>query len=248
MGQNARGGITRSGTSSNFTYAVKPFMEDKPVNFVNWFSAARFCNWLHNGKQTGPQGPGTTEDGAYTLTGPTNVTLPGSHPIHGVNGRNAGAKFHVPSENEWYKAAYHQPAAQGGDADNYWFYPTQSNSNSPPTVATADGTGRINNDSANIANYDNGADWNEQDGNVTAVGSGGLGSASYYGAYDMGGNVAEWTEESASPTERVTRGGSWSITVSDLGAPLGVNGCPTCPPGCDIPNCGMYIGFRIASP
>ena len=39
-----------------------------------------------------------------------------------------GARWFIPSENEWYKAAYHQPAAQGGDGDNYWAYPTGTNS------------------------------------------------------------------------------------------------------------------------
>ena len=29
-----------------------------------------------------------------------------------------------PAKSEWYKAAYYQPAAQGGDTDNYWLYPT----------------------------------------------------------------------------------------------------------------------------
>ncbi len=165
--------------------------------------------------------------------------LPGTAPSHGVSGRNAGAKLHLPSKDKWYKAAYHQPASQGGDADDYWFYPTQNNSNSPPAVATADGTGSINNDTANIANYDNGADWNGQDGNVTAVGSGAAGSASYYGAFDMGGNVAEWTEETASPTERVTRGGSWSSFLPDLGAPLGFDYTSA--------DTKLMLGFRVAS-
>ena len=40
----------------------------------------------------------------------------------------------VPSEDEWYKAAYYQPAAKGGDSDGYWAYPTRTNS--LPSVAT----------------------------------------------------------------------------------------------------------------
>ncbi len=45
------------------------------------------------------------------------------------------ANFFIPSEDEWYKAAYYQPADQGGDTDNYWLYPTASNTE--PTIATA---------------------------------------------------------------------------------------------------------------
>ena len=107
-------------------------MADRPVNYVNFNHAARFVNWLQNGQPTGAQTAATTERGAYTLDGA----------MSGVSfTRNAGATYGLPSENEWYKAAYHQPAAQGGDS--YWFYPTGSNN--PPTVATANAVGDISN-------------------------------------------------------------------------------------------------------
>ena len=41
--------------------------------------------------------------------------------------KNSGARYWIPSENEWYKAAYYQPAGAGGDSDDYWLYPTRSN-------------------------------------------------------------------------------------------------------------------------
>ncbi len=81
-------------------------MGDKPVNYVSWYDSIRFANWLNNG-----QGTGDTETGAYTLLGGTPT------PSNGVSiTRNAGATWFLPSEDEWYKAAYHQPAAQGGDS------------------------------------------------------------------------------------------------------------------------------------
>lgn len=237
MGSTARGGITRSGASPNFTYAVRAFMGNKPVIYVNWYDAARFCNWLHNGRPTGPQGPETTEGGAYTLTAPTGFA-PGTDPIHGANGRNAGARFWLPSEDEWFKAAYHQPVGQGGDADDYWLYPTRSNT--APTVATADLDGNIDNDTANIANYANGAVWNGQgNGNVTTVGSGGPGSTSFYGAFDMGGNVSERIEQ-MSGGNRLTRGGSWVNVISDLRSSSRKTGSPALE--------ATFIGFRVASP
>ena len=66
MGSDARGGITQSGVSPNFSYAPKTNMANKPVNYVSWYDSIRFANWLHNG-----QGSGDTENGSYTLLGGT---------------------------------------------------------------------------------------------------------------------------------------------------------------------------------
>ena len=177
MGSDVRGGITRSGVSGSFTYAAKTNMANKPVNYVSWYDSIRFANWLNNG-----QGTGSTETGAYTILGGTAT------PSNGLSiTRNVGATWFLTSENEWYKAAYYQPAAQGGDADNYWLYPTASNS--VPTIATANSVGDISNPGTNVANYNMGADWNSQDGNVTTVGSAGPLSQSFYGTSDQGGNV-----------------------------------------------------------
>ena len=45
-------------------------MGNKPANYVSWFDAARFANWMHNG-----QGGGSTENGAYDMTVGTPVRL-----------------------------------------------------------------------------------------------------------------------------------------------------------------------------
>jgi formylglycine-generating enzyme required for sulfatase activity len=91
---------------------------DKPITYVSWGDAARFSNWLHNG-QPGlggpavPQNSDSTEDGAYRLNGAVTDAA-----LNAVT-RSDGAKWFLPTEDEWYKAAYHQPAAEGGDADDY---------------------------------------------------------------------------------------------------------------------------------
>ena len=53
--------IQRTGSSGTYSYSVAPEWADRPVNFVYWGAAARFCNWLHNGQPTGPQDLTTTE-------------------------------------------------------------------------------------------------------------------------------------------------------------------------------------------
>jgi len=141
MDINARGGITRSGSSGSYTYTVKTNMGNKPVVLVSWFDCARYCNWLHNGKPTGPQNSSTTEDGAYTLNGATT----------GVDiTRNVNANYYIPTENEWYKAAYYKG---GGTNTGYWLHATQSDTLPTPVNASSVGDGLINGEPANVSDY-----------------------------------------------------------------------------------------------
>jgi formylglycine-generating enzyme len=187
MTSSARGGIDfTSGAADGAKYTVKSNFGDKPVNFVTWYASARFTNWLHNG-----QGAGSTETGAYVFTTTTTYT------------KNAGVSHRLPNENEWYKAAYYDPTVGAGGGDNYWAYATQSDT--LPTVAIADVIGFISNPGSNVANYNFGADWNDQDGNVTAVGS--ALANNFFGTQDMSGNVAEYLDADTGLGRR--RGGSY---------------------------------------
>jgi len=225
MGSDAHGGITRAGSAGSFTYSAKTNMGNKPVNYVSWYDAARFSNWLTNG-----QGNGDTESGVYTLTGPTSI-IAITRDLSNPN------QVFIPTEDEWYKAAYHQPASQGGDSDDYWLYPTASNS--IPTVATANSTGDISNPGTNVANYNRGADWNSENGNVTTVGSAGPDSESFYGTSDQGGNVWEWNEALIG-SSRGLRGGSWFNIEFDLRSSRRSGNNPT--------DERVNVGFRVASP
>jgi formylglycine-generating enzyme required for sulfatase activity len=103
-------GIAKTGSPGDYHYAPQPGRAKMPVNYVNLFSAMRFANWMDNG-----QGDGSTEHGAYLLAGngiiPTNLLN-----IH----RTPGATVFLPSENEWYKAAYFDPRM-----DRYYDYPAR---------------------------------------------------------------------------------------------------------------------------
>ena len=223
MGSNARGGITRSGSAGSYTYSVKPNMGNKPVNYVNWYGAARMSNWLTNG-----QGSGDTELGVYTLTGATSINAITR------DLRDANQVF-IPTEDEWYKAAYHQPFTQGGDTDDYWLYATLSNS--VPTVATAMSMGDVANPGQGVVNYALGADWNGQDGNLTTVGS--AGSTSFYGAFDMDGNTWDWNETLIGSLRGV-RGGSFVNAEGSLRSTLRFSNFPS--------SGNSFNGFRLASP
>jgi formylglycine-generating enzyme required for sulfatase activity len=63
-------GIERAGKPEAYTYAIMESVgsADRPVTYVNWFSAARFANWMSNGRPRGDQTAKTTEDGAYDMS------------------------------------------------------------------------------------------------------------------------------------------------------------------------------------
>jgi formylglycine-generating enzyme required for sulfatase activity len=194
-------GIAQNGTSGNFTYSVIG-TGTRPVTFVSWFDAARFCNWLHNGRPTGAQNAGTTEQGAYTLDGTTSGGLDIV--------RNPGARFWIPSENEWYKAAYHQPAAQGGDTDDYWLYPTRSNTPPGNQIGPLPLANHANLRIGSNFSVTQAASLSPTQNYLTAPGSYPA-SAGFYGTTDQGGNVGEWTEGVViSFSERAVRGGDWN--------------------------------------
>jgi len=85
-----------------------------------------------------------------------------------------------------------------------------------------------------------GADWNSQNGNVTTVGTNG--GSSFYGAFDLNGNLREWNDlTGAAGASRGLRGGGWvnnAFTVSSSGRTTTFN--------LSFETDGN--GFRLASP
>lgn len=218
--------IQRSGTSPNFSYSVAADWANRPVNYVSFWDAARFVNWLHNGQPIGAQGVGTTESGAYHDVGNQQFF-----------GRNAGAKFFIPTENEWYKAAYHNQSA--GLAASYFDYPTASNSAPLNTLP----------DPGNHANFDD----RDVNGNShytidapyfrTEVGAF-VNSASPYGTFDQGGNIWEWTETAYFSTQRILRGGSYNDISDNERASHREDNLP----GSEFFNTGFRVAAAVPEP
>jgi sulfatase modifying factor 1 len=183
-------GIGRSGSGTladPYSYSVIG-SGNRPITYVSWFEAARFANWVNNGATNGA----STETGAYTLNGATSGV--------GIN-VNPGSTWFLPSEDQWYKAAYYKG---GGTNAGYWAYPTQSDTAPGNTIGGA----------ANQANYNNGvysvtqsADYSITQNYLTDVGAF-SNSTSAYGTFDQGGNVDEWTDAQIGPYRGV-RGGFW---------------------------------------
>ena len=179
----------------------------------------RFANWLTNGMPTGSQDLTTTEDGSYYVNGATLVA-----DLMAVT-READAVYVLPSENEWYKAAYYDAGAT-----TYYDYATGSD-----TLPSND---LIDPDPGNNANFMDpwwdytigGTVWRTEVGEFEN-------SASGYGTFDQTGNVSEFTESAYDANRRVRRGGDYYIDASGMDS--GVRRY-------DLPTANSFaFGFRI---
>ena len=204
---NYRSGIVQTGSAaSGFVYRVKGEALT-PVTYVTWFDAARFCNWLQNGEPSNlGESPGSTETGVYTLYGDTTV---------GLETRNAGASWWLPSENEWYKAAYYDPELNSG-AGGYWTYATQSKTAPGNLIGT--GTNEANYFASGVYSATQSGDFNLIANYVTPAGSF-SNSPGYYGTYDQAGDVYNWNEAILNTTSSISRGergGAWYDVAAAL--------------------------------
>jgi formylglycine-generating enzyme required for sulfatase activity len=210
-------GIIRSGGPGGYTYSYLGGSANFPVNEVSWGDAARFCNWLANGQpDTGVENSTTTEDGSYPLNG----TVIDSQ-LNAVT-RSPSAIYVIPTENEWYKAAYGSPSGA------YTLYPTGSDA-APSNILSITGTNNGN-------FYDPAVGFTDPTNLLTAVGSF-ADSPSAFGTYDQGGDVYQWNETLLSGG-RGERGGAYSSTFTDLAS----NSRVTIQPGSEESD----IGFRVA--
>ena len=217
--------VLRQGSAGSYSYVPKAGRENHPVRFIDHFDGFRFANWLHNGQLSGLQDATTTEDGAYTLLG--------TNPLDVV--RNEGAIFFVPSEDEWYKAAFWDPVEL-----HYWTWATGFN----PDCPEADGDcppvpepppGGAERVSANYCPIVDPFPINCPEiyypdiagpGDTTDVGAY-VFSPSHFGTFDQSGNLNELTEgvniddeiggadQSLGTEIRVTRGGVFNRGMQD---------------------------------
>jgi len=229
--------IQREESPGGYSYSVAPDWANRPVNYVSWGDVARFANWLHNGQPTGGQNLSTTEDGSYYLNGATDNAV-----LYDVV-REQDASWVIPTEDEWYKAAYHK---NDGVTRHYYYWPTSSdilpgyvtdsgNLSGTGTAFTEGGS-----DPGNYATYngDDGIDGIGSPYHRTEIGEW-ENSGSPYATFDQGGNVWEWTETTYLSFYRILRGGSFTDIDHYLRAPFHIESFLTD----EFPN----VGFRVAA-
>ncbi len=108
-----------SGDSNNPRW----IMDADAANFsmdMSWEFAARYCNWLTNGKVNQAW---AFETGAYDTS---TFKIGPSGQWEGQAVHSPGAKFWIASIDEWTKAMHYDPNKNGEGQGGYWRYPAKS--------------------------------------------------------------------------------------------------------------------------
>ncbi len=174
---------------------------DRPIAWVSWFDAARFVNWIHNGQKTGAEAALSAESGVYPLHGATS----------GYFAAPRDAPVRLPTLDEWYKAAYYDPAkndATGG----YWLYPMRCDEAGGNLIGAAHAANCV---VVTEHGYVWAKDSNGLPSYLTPVGAYGGASQSHYGTNDQGGNLGEWNDQAVHAVGGWMRGfagGYWCDT------------------------------------
>ena len=303
-------GISRDGSSGSYIYSLlNDASADLPVTFVNFTDAARYANWINNGK-----GDSSTEEGAYKITtaslksairkdgvitymakgkldlqpgdqiqtsgfkgigfatrslikdvkfqnGVTLFSTANDYPDAVAEGRgkvvavaasrSADAKFWIPNEDEWVKAAYYDPNLNEG-AGGYYTWATQSNEYPGVSVGALPNQANVPSaDKSRFANTPLNPNIDPLNGPnlLTPVGAF-TNSSSYYGTFDQDGNVTEWTE---TIYDKSALFGNWNRSVDATRSKHGAiyySGTPGSSRRDDglMPNdIGYGTGFRLAA-
>lgn len=195
----------------------------QPATGLSWNEAARFVNWL-NTVSGGTAAYNFSTGGVNDNITPWSILNPLDYdPMNPY--RSKRAIFALPSDNEWYKAAYYNPVTNG-----YSDYPSL---NGMTPAAVSGGT------------TDNTAVYFQPGGNGPAVidSAGGL---SPFGVMGLGGNVREWEESSIDllnnngSSIRGIRGGTWFDGPSYLSSSARYDDV-------DPNGKNLTVGFRVVS-
>ncbi len=223
---------TYAGPGQRFRLREVPNAAMLPASNISWRTAAVFCNWLENGKSSSRE---AFISGAYDTS--TFVFQNGDYQDQLT--RSPGARYFIPSIDEWMKAVYYDPNKVNPDntVGGWWHQP---NGTDTPLIYGAP-PGYLGGNSLSQANGSVGL-WFEEPWHSIPLGAY-PNVVSPWGLLDAAGGESEWTEE-VDPYALVQRrcqkgsrraaGGSYE---SDAVGGFGVL----------EPDTWLYGGLRIAS-
>ncbi len=219
-------------------WRVIPGRELTPVGGLSWRNAAVYCNWLHNNQSTARE---AFFNGAYDITtfgyaGPTGERFTDQRE------HNPGARFWIPTFNEWMKAAHYDPNRNGPGQGGWWSY---SNTTDQPMFGGPPGGTGFNQFGQTGPSQGNFA-WTSSSLSEFQVLLGAYANQqSPWGLLDTAGGTTEWTEGVVGSPDvlyRISEGAAWgsgrsaawSNSLAEFSA--------------DLPSYPFYdFGFRIAA-
>lgn len=230
-------------TSGGLRWAVPAGNEMRPVGNISWRMAAMYCNWLHNDKSTDR---GAFLNGAYDVNtfgySGTTFTDQLTH--------NSGARYWIPTRDEWLKAAHYDPNKPNvdGTVGGWWKYSITSDSPiayGPPGVSVRAG-GQVSGPDPNGPLAESNGNWNPSSFPGYSPYDILLGAyanaTSPWGLYDTSGATGEWTEgANLAGTGRIAEGATWSSLGTGAADTIYYSG------GLFPSYSGGDYGFRIAS-
>jgi len=201
---------------------------NKPAVGICWNEAARFVNWLNSKEgfppaykfEKAPREEGYSAEDNIILWAPSDKGYDESNKY-----RNKLAKYFIPTNDEWYKAAFYDP-----EKKEYSVYAVKSDGQSPLVVEEAKNFGKkdVHHSGLEPRPISSGKEFDgevygqpDEKGPADVDNAGGL---SHYGTMAQGGNVCEWLETAQDGTNddpkelRQPRGGSWDVAVKFAGS------------------------------
>lgn len=168
------GGVADAPTSpEGQRWTVPVGNEMRPVGNITWRTAAIFCNWLHNGKATTREAflSGAYDVGTFGFQGAIFTDQLAHSP---------GAKYWIPTWDEWLKAAHYDPDKLNtdGSTGGWWQY---SNGSDTAYTYGPPGSGQAN------AGFNTPTPFSILLGSYPDV-------QSPWGLLDVAGGTTEWTE------------------------------------------------------
>ncbi len=185
------------------TYGFNPLAANLPAD-MGWRYAARYINWLHNGKAMKRE---AFEQGVYDTS---TFSFNPDGTFNDQRERSPGARYWIPTRDEWVKSSYFDPNRYGPGQPGYWQYPNASDT---PLVIGPPGVGQTSGGGSNNAHP---TFWFPPVGSYTDV-------QSPWGLWDISGGYSEWTETVAPPFRpgqgafsRYVLGSDWYDHVPDI--------------------------------
>jgi formylglycine-generating enzyme required for sulfatase activity len=243
---------TAPNTPGGRRWTVPAGNEMIPTGGISWRTAAIYCNWLHNGMGTNRE--------AF-LSGAYNVSTFGAGPTGGgftdQITRSPGARYWIPSIDEWMKAAHYDPNRPNADGTTggWWLFSNSSDSPVPygPPGQTVRTSGRPGPDpNGPLAQANSG--WRSFDFpgfDPFNIPLGAYEVTTPWGMYDAAGAMAEWTEGifqfgTSLPEERLLDGSvrNFFTGSADRVSAMSAGGDPAF----DSVDFGLRIASSIPSP